>query len=503
MEDKFYNDEFEQFLQQQANNHRMYPTDGVWQGIYKKLHGDKKWPGLTIAAFTFLTAIIAISVYFVPKPNIFELEPSKTAATPSPYAKQSKAFNTPLITSVSNSEKHTQPQNYVAQQDASQPVDIVADVSPIIADPNNAELEKTTVPEKLLASLSTSERKLSSVGVSAIKDERSGFIANINAAKPVDNFSNDAPSTDINSSSARGDVQSPAKEKISSPSVNTPGTSKLEKDRDDKNIADDFLKQHKNDLSLFTTTRKQSQKKKFSYTVYITPSMSFRKLKEDDLFKHKSSNVNGPVALNYVTDVNKVVRHTPGTGIETGVGFAYHLTNTLAITTGFQFNIRQYNIEAYKSSGELATIELLSRSGNVDSVSSIAIYRNNNGYRAAELVNRYYQVSMPVGLQWEVIGNNKVKFNIAANVQPTYTINRKSYVLTTDYKNYTANEAMLRSWNVNSNIEAFMSVKVGEYRWQLGPQFRYQHLPTFITEYPIREHLVDYGFKVGVSKIIK
>ncbi len=81
MEDNFYNDEFEQFLRQQANNHRMYPTDGVWQGIYKKLHGDKKWPALTIAAFTFLVATIAISVHFGPKPNIFVLENSKTAST--------------------------------------------------------------------------------------------------------------------------------------------------------------------------------------------------------------------------------------------------------------------------------------------------------------------------------------------------------------------------------------------------------------------------------------
>lgn len=503
MEDKFYNDEFEQFLQQQANNHRMYPTDGVWQGIYNKLHGDKKWPGLTIAAFTFLTAIIAISVYFAPKPNIFEVAPSKTASTSDESAKQSKAFNTPLITSVSNTEKHTKQQNYVTQQDASQPVVIVANALPVVLDPSETELEKATLPEKLLASLATSEHRLSPVGVLAVKDERSGLTTNINAVKPVDKYPINVPANDVTASSLQEDAQVSTNEEVSSPNVNTPDISKVEKDRDDKNIADDFLKQHKNDLSLFTTTRKQTQKKKFSYTVYIAPSMSYRKLKENDLFKHKSSNVNGPVALNYVTDVNKVVRHTPGTGIETGVGFAYHLTNTLAVTTGFQFNIRQYNIEAYKSSGELATIELLRRSGIVDSVSSIAIYRNNNGYRAAELVNRYYQVSMPIGLQWEVIGNNKVKFNIAANIQPTYTINRKSYVLTTDYKNYTANEAMLRSWNVNSNIEAFMSVKVGEYRWQLGPQFRYQHLPTFITEYPIREHLVDYGFKVGVSKIIK
>ncbi len=61
---------------------------------------------------------------------------------------------------------------------------------------------------------------------------------------------------------------------------------------------------------------------------------------------------------------------------------------------------------------------------------------------------------------------------------------------------------MINSWNINSNIETFISFKVGDYKWQLGTQLRYQHLPTFIPQYPIKEHLIDYGIKLGVSKMI-
>nr|MBA4139833.1 hypothetical protein [Segetibacter sp.] len=74
MDDKLYQDDFEEFLQNQVRNHRMYPSDTVWRKINKELHGDKNWPALTIAAFVILIATVAVSVHFSPKPNIFAIE---------------------------------------------------------------------------------------------------------------------------------------------------------------------------------------------------------------------------------------------------------------------------------------------------------------------------------------------------------------------------------------------------------------------------------------------
>jgi hypothetical protein len=121
---------------------------------------------------------------------------------------------------------------------------------------------------------------------------------------------------------------------------------------------------------------------------------------------------------------------------------------------------------------------------------------------STELVNRYYQVAVPVGVEWEIAGGKNFKLNVAGTIQPTYLINRNAYMLSTNFKNYSLTKGMMNNWNVNSNIETFISFKAGDYRWQLGPQIRYQHLPTFTNKYPIKEHLMDYGFKIGVSKII-
>jgi hypothetical protein len=75
MEDNFNQTDFEEFLKEQVKNHRMYPSDTVWRDITKNLHGDKKWPALTIAAFTLLSATIAICIHFTSKPDISAIKP--------------------------------------------------------------------------------------------------------------------------------------------------------------------------------------------------------------------------------------------------------------------------------------------------------------------------------------------------------------------------------------------------------------------------------------------
>ena len=43
----YQDDEFEQFLQDEVKQHRMYPADHVWNNIRTELHGNPSWPALT------------------------------------------------------------------------------------------------------------------------------------------------------------------------------------------------------------------------------------------------------------------------------------------------------------------------------------------------------------------------------------------------------------------------------------------------------------------------
>src|SRR4030095_9302707 len=48
MERKF-NNEFERFLKERADQYRLYPSTRVWNGIYGALHTRRRWFGLGLA----------------------------------------------------------------------------------------------------------------------------------------------------------------------------------------------------------------------------------------------------------------------------------------------------------------------------------------------------------------------------------------------------------------------------------------------------------------------
>ncbi len=494
MDDKLYQDDFEEFLQNQVRNHRMYPNDTVWRKINKELHGDKNWPALTIAAFVVLIATIAVSVYFSPKPNIFaigtdynnqKLNTGKATNTTNENSTAS-FLNTQKHYSVSNS-------NWFTNSDTKKNTSAFMHVTP--AGTNNltlAEKDKT-IP------LNRSDKSITPASLS----KSFQIITTTNRLEDITNTLGLSEGVKENALSQPLNSTMPVTENndiIINQKQPVVQTQPSKQEFNDKNMVDDFLKDHKDDLSLYTATQHKSVKNKFNYLVYLAPSISYRKLTEDPALA-KSNTSGGPVALNYVTDVNNVVRHKPGTGIEAGVSILYNLTDKLRIKSGLQFNMRQYNIEAYRSNREQASIALITNNRK-DTINASSVYRTNNGYSAAEITNRYFQLAIPIGLEWEIIGNKKIQFNVAGSIQPTYLLNKNAYLLSSNFKNYAESSNMVNSLNINSNIETFISFKAGDYKWQFGPQLRYQHLPTFIRQYPIKEHLIDYGIKLGVSKII-
>ncbi len=493
MEDNFNQNDFEEFLKEQVRNHRMYPTDTVWRDINKKLHGDKKWPALTIAAFTLLSATIAICVYFTPQPDMFNVNPANNGLK-----------NSTLPTSQHN-------------------IGLVnlAPSTPEYNEKNNADgAIKNQVTDKLVASSGISVAANNKNKVLTGQNEKATFEVR-NSDKPsIDKVRNTAQTlqkqsgresgnnTVVPASQGSAKIENPALPIIGRNEIITPDKIKplaenqhVPKEYNDKNMVDAFLKDHKDDISLYTESKPKSLKNKFSFQIYLAPSISYRKLLEDKSVLKEDATNTGPVGLNYVADVNKVVRHKPGNGLEAGVSIMYNLSDNFRIKSGFQFNVRQYSIEAYRSNTELSSIALV-ENNRIDTINTLAIYRNSNGYYSTELVNRYYQLAIPIGVEWEIVGNKTIQLNVAGSIQPTYLINRNAYLISTNFKNYSEHPEMVRSFNINSNIETFISFKAGYFKWQIGPQMRYQPYSTFIPQYPIKEHLLDYGIKIGLSKTL-
>jgi hypothetical protein len=84
-------------------------------------------------------------------------------------------------------------------------------------------------------------------------------------------------------------------------------------------------------------------------------------------------------------------------------------------------------------------------------------------------------------------------------VQPTYLLGDKAYLISSDYRNYIEEPNLVRRWNVNTSLETFVAYSTGRLNWQVGPQVRYQILSSYLKKYPVKEHLFDFGFKIGIS----
>jgi hypothetical protein len=186
--------------------------------------------------------------------------------------------------------------------------------------------------------------------------------------------------------------------------------------------------------------------------------------------------------------------------MEIGAGIAYNLTSNFKIKTGLQYNIRQYYIDATQNFG-FATFAFV-QNNHLDSVSIFSMFGNNtgnNGYYSTKIDNKLYQVSIPIGFQWDFLQGKKLGLSASASIQPTLTLNKNVYMISTDYKYYANGAPFIRTWNFNSSVDLNITYKTGTVKWYVGPQIRYQHLPTYNDVYPIKEYRLDYGIKLGIT----
>jgi hypothetical protein len=271
------------------------------------------------------------------------------------------------------------------------------------------------------------------------------------------------------------------------------------KQKIESSSADEYLKE----FAYKPVTTINARNSKFGFGFFVTPSTSYRKLSDE-----KAKEILGtapataPVGLNYTTNINEIVRHKPAVGLELGFAVLYNMTNRIKFKTGIQFNVRQYYIETFLSVADMTTISLVNNHG-VENMNVLSLYNNNTGLRSTELDNKMYQVSIPIGFQYDVIKGKNLGVTAEASIQPTFTLNKSLYLLSTDYKHYADGNSLMRKWNINSSFGINLTYKTGVYQWFLGPQARFQHLPTYSNKYPITEYLMDYGIRLGFIKQIK
>jgi Outer membrane protein beta-barrel domain len=241
---------------------------------------------------------------------------------------------------------------------------------------------------------------------------------------------------------------------------------------------------------------------RLSWEIYIAPTLNTHYLNGLNYQTMTQVIPASPIMVVHVANVNGFVDNTPVMGYVVGGNILYRISKNISLKAGLEFSFSRYYIKAYNPAPGQATTVLSSYLGYLaDSITNFnstpTVNKNPQHYQ-----NRYYQLSVPIGVDMKVAGKNKLQFHMGATLQPSYLLNTDAYVLTDDYSSYTKDPQAFRRWNLIAGAEAYISYGTGKIRWELGPQVRYQIFSTYRNSYPLQENMLNYGIRIGISKSI-
>jgi hypothetical protein len=523
MESSEHKKGFENFLKEKADSYKMYPSEKVWTRLNDQLHPRKKWPYLAMAVIFLGLGFggkIYDSKYSVQHPGlisssqsahddvpaadsrnetisagqalVIDLYPGVTAKT----ARQKATFNEPAQNTVNSSMEtrslvYTSPVEHEAGHFSNSFTEKLN--SPIGDDlkylPGNLA-DNTLAPVIIISEQGTTTS--SKTIPDANSASKAGFI--ISAGKSSDLKHNSTSLTRTNSTKSN-----PGNSDLLQQSTNSlsASTASMNNSFAAKNEA-----QHSTTENKATAIRvKKPGKDRLGWQLYFSPTISYRSL-YGTINKNSYSNMMLFSSLpGSPKDVNSAVSQSPSIGMELGTAMVYSIGKNLRIKGGLQFNYSQYNINAFQYAPEIAPLSAAGI-GHTE-IKAITNLRNFDGYSTTQLRNEHFSISMPIGADLVVIGNKDIAFNIGGSIQPGIMLNNQAYLLSTNLRNYAKAPSLYRDFNINTALEAFISINTGSLKWNVGPQFRYQLLSSYKQNYPIKEHLYDYGFKVGMTKTLR
>lgn len=460
------NVQLEELLKKEALNYRVYPSEKVWENIRDVIQPETKWPALITI---FVSIVLALSIS-----TIINYPSEKIGISKAADFSNNIKTNTPTIQISKPKKSIFFAQNFYEAK---------AEIKNI----NKIEILKDDVGNINIQSIKESQEN--SLIVNTKVTETNFVISNVNQSDKISTLTQSSLNNFLTETPIEID-----KIKAEVNFSNLKATSFIENNNSKINFISNngIFKTQQNKI-----IKKYNNKWKLQY--YLTLSNSYRTLDDDKTRSRYTSAITDRIALN--RNVNDIVIHKPMLGIEIGGSIMYPITKRLFIKTGIQFNIRQYNIDAFNAYGA-ANISYVNNY-QLNTYSAISGFSTNfeNAIGAkTNLQNKLYELSIPIGLEWDVIDGTKWGLRLNGSFQPTVALNRSNHIISTDYKYYTDATPFFRRFNINSDAGILFTMKTKNVKWFFGPQVRFQQLPTYNDLYPIKEYRVDYGVKIGFLK---
>lgn len=181
MDQREYIDDFEDFLQENADQHKLYPSDAVWAGIHRTLHPKRKWSYLAVGVI-FLGLGIGGKIF----DTQFAINPTSIASSTIQFIEQPSEIDSNLgrqiNADIQTSHIGTQKTNRIVQlADRSEDQKVTTEAAtPLFVDEESKAIEDITIVE--------SHQELSSlqkVNLPAIKNSKTISIISSETTSPI------------------------------------------------------------------------------------------------------------------------------------------------------------------------------------------------------------------------------------------------------------------------------------------------------------------------------
>lgn len=463
-------DDFENWLKSQADKHRMYPSDKLWRNIRQEIHEHERWPALTFGAVLTGALVTAALIFLHPTKAIFDF-PAKPVTVEIAQSNTISAHQQKVTAAIKKLKPVYNQKDFYTFNTSSSEL-------------TNEEF--TDAPDALITNSLSNQDYSNSLPAS--------YASSVNNSTKPEVLLNAAPTTALL-----------AEDFVDNNAFNTANVAAQATGKNGSAIPDTVESLEESTGNNFSKIQlPETRKSKWHLELYGGPNVSYRRLTEPVSFDYHQP-YSPAYTSNSPNKVNNFVKQRPSVGFNAGAAITYSVSNRIRVKAGLQFNYRQYNINAFHSNTERSVLLLNNGLYYPDSVYTYsAISNGQGGSNPITLSNRYFQLGVPVGLEWTVAKMNKVHLQVSATVQPTYQLNDNVYQITSDYKTYVQAPDLLRRLNINAGAEASVVFTTSTgLQWSAGPQILYQTLPTQKDNYSIRERMFDYGIRVGVIKKLR
>ncbi len=518
MEDNFIKDDFEQFLKGNADEFLMVPQRKVWYSIYNSMHPDRKWPSLAVCLL-ILSAVLFLGISN--NNSISDAARKAGAENLSSIAKSGlndNDGNTQLPGTVNKTGTDNNiPANETSGIANNNTNTISDNNTPLLADANlsttiNNYLTLSTVRENIGNTTITAPINNEAAGTISATDNISSGIRNAsahqnNSLAVVTNAGKAVQENNIRVPDADNDaapVKEPAVAALNNAAVSMVAVVDASSATDKKNVT----KKDAAKMAVVTLEQKawmedfvfhnQAGKSKFkrnaSLSYYVTPSMGYRTILRKSGYTPAGSLL---LASRYVPSLHESLLDGAALNLEAGAAINYSIAKNIRLKGGLQFNYTNYITNGTELGHPTqASVALMPDASPMFRSTNFSVDGDQDKFN-----HRSVQVSIPLGADVEIAGNDHLKWYAGATLQPTFILGGKSLVLSADEKNLITENILRRNWNLNMGVETFLSYKTKSgINFNVGPQFRYQMLSTFKKQYAYNERPYNLGIKLGITK---